>query len=70
MSWHPISEVSSTLNVSIDTIRRWEKKGLIRAKRCDKGTRIFHTDEVQRVFEKYQAATQAQRPFVTRPKIA
>lgn len=63
MSWHPISEVSSALNVSIDTIRRWEKKGLIRAKRCDKGTRIFHTDEVQRVFEKYQATTQAQRAF-------
>lgn len=63
MSWHPISEVSSTLNVSIDTIRRWEKKGLIRAKRCDKGRRIFHTDEVQRIVEKYQATAQEQRPF-------
>lgn len=63
MSWHPISEVSSALNVSIDTIRRWEKKGLIRAKRCEKGSRIFHTDEVQRVLEKYQSTPKQQRGF-------
>ena len=63
MSWHPISEVSSTLNVSIDTIRRWEKKGLIRAKRCEKGMRIFHQDEVQRVLEKYHSPAGQNRGF-------
>ena len=63
MSWHPISDVSATLNLSIDTIRRWEKKGLIKARRCDKGHRIFHTDEVRRVLEKTGNPTRLDRPF-------
>ncbi|MBP9712342.1 MAG: DNA (cytosine-5-)-methyltransferase [Sterolibacterium sp.] len=65
MEWHPISEVSAALNVSIDTIRRWEKKGLIKARRCEKGNRIFHADEVRRVLEKTGETKQVERPFAT-----
>lgn len=44
--WLSIHEVSKKLNLSIDTIRRWEKKGLIKAERSDKNHRIFNDDEV------------------------
>lgn len=36
-----IAEACTALKVSIDTIRRWEKKGLIKAKRDHAGHRIF-----------------------------
>lgn len=42
-------EASSTLHVSLDTIRRWEKKGLIKAHRTDNGHRMFHLDELERM---------------------
>lgn len=44
--WLSIHEVSKKLNLSIDTIRRWEKKGLIKAERSDKNHRMFNDDEV------------------------
>lgn len=40
---------SKMLNVSIDTIRRWEKKGLIRAVRGELGERLFDTKELSRI---------------------
>lgn len=36
LMWLSIHEVSEKLDLSIDTIRRWEKKGLIKAERSDK----------------------------------
>ena len=47
-----ISEASEALNVSLDTIRRWEKKGLIKAHRDATGHRIFDASELQRLQEK------------------
>ena len=44
--WLSIHEVSKKLNLSIDTIRRWEKKGLIKAERSDKNHRMFNDEEV------------------------
>ncbi|MEY4646109.1 MAG: hypothetical protein RLZZ596_2940, partial [Pseudomonadota bacterium] len=49
-----ISVASETLNVSIDTIRRWEKKGLIRASRDKQGHRIFDVKELLQLKEKTQ----------------
>lgn len=49
-----ISVASETLNVSIDTIRRWEKKGLIRATRDKQGHRIFDVNELLQLKEKTQ----------------
>ena len=50
--WLSIHEVSKKLNLSIDTIRRWEKKGLIKAERSDKNHRMFNDDEVFALMDK------------------
>ena len=42
-----VGEVARALDVSVDTIRRWEKKGLIRGQRDRRGQRIFNLDEVR-----------------------
>ncbi|MCS4532155.1 DNA (cytosine-5-)-methyltransferase [Corynebacterium sp. ES2730-CONJ] len=47
-----ISEVATHLDVSIDTIRRWEKKGLIKARRNSQNNREFNIDEVLRLQRK------------------
>lgn len=47
-----ISDAASNLDVSVDTIRRWEKKGLIKAHRSDVGHRLFQISELQRLKSK------------------
>ena len=47
-----ISEACEALGVSMDTIRRWEKKGLIKAQRSESGHRYFYPDELKRLTEK------------------
>ena len=47
-----ISEASAQLGISIDTLRRWDKSGIIRAERNAAGHRIFDTEEIQRVEQK------------------
>ena len=49
----PISEAALILEVSLDTIRRWEKKGLIKASRDTKNIRMFDVDELKRAHNKY-----------------
>lgn len=44
-----ISEAAATLNASVDTIRRWEKKGLIKAHRNKSGHRLFQITELERI---------------------
>jgi len=48
-----ISQASENLNISIDTLRRWEKKGLIKAERDDRNNRVFDTLELERAHKKY-----------------
>ena len=48
-----VHEASEMLQISADTIRRWEKKGLIKSKRNDNNHRIFNLDEIKRVQSKY-----------------
>ena len=47
-----ISDAAKELNVSIDTIRRWEKKGLIKAVRSDQNYRLFSVNELNRINHK------------------
>jgi DNA (cytosine-5)-methyltransferase 1 len=47
-----ISEASQYLGTSIDTIRRWEKKGLIKASRSTSGNRLFSIPEIERLKNK------------------
>lgn len=55
--WLSIHEVSQKLNLSIDTIRRWEKKGLIKAERSDKNHRMFNDEEVSLLLNKLTSKT-------------
>lgn len=48
-----VSEAAQSLNVSIDTIRRWDKKGLIKAHRDEKNYRVFDINELRRAHDKY-----------------
>lgn len=48
-----VSDVAETLNLSVDTIRRWDKKGLIKSIRDDNNYRLFSLEEVRRVNDKY-----------------
>jgi DNA (cytosine-5)-methyltransferase 1 len=46
INWIAVTEASRLLNVSVDTIRRWEKKGLIKGKRDPNGHRLFQKTEL------------------------
>ena len=47
-----IGEVAFRLNLSIDTIRRWDKKGLIKSFRDERNDRCFGLEEIKRVQNK------------------
>ncbi|MCR4314392.1 MAG: DNA (cytosine-5-)-methyltransferase [Candidatus Uhrbacteria bacterium] len=49
---HSVSEAAEKIGVSPDTIRRWEKKGLIRARRNEFNHRLFDVNEVHSVNQK------------------
>lgn len=52
-----IKETAETLDVSIDTIRRWEKKGLIKSVRNAQNHRLFRVDEVSRLRDKINGSS-------------
>ncbi len=47
-----VSDAAQELGISVDTIRRWEKKGLIRSVRGENNYRLFSVDELKRVHNK------------------
>lgn len=47
-----ISEAADEIGVSCDTIRRWEKKGLIKSSRNENNHRVFSIDEIKRIHTK------------------
>lgn len=49
---YSVSDAAKELQVSPDTIRRWEKKGLIKAARSDNNYRLFSLDELKRIHQK------------------
>lgn len=64
-----VSDASKALGVSIDTIRRWEKKGLIKARRDEKNYRVFDIHELRRAHDKYVGGdTQQSRYAVLQAK--
>ena len=48
-----IAQASADLGLSIDTLRRWEKKGLIKAERDERNNRVFDSKELERANLKY-----------------
>jgi DNA (cytosine-5)-methyltransferase 1 len=49
----PVTEAAFELKLSVDTIRRWEKKGLIKAARDKNNHRLFDKIELQKAYDKY-----------------
>lgn len=49
MTLVPISEAAIQTGLSIDTLRRWDKGGIIRAVRDSRGVRHFDLSEIQRL---------------------
>ena len=45
----PIGEAARLLGVSVETVRRWEARGIIAATRTPLGQRRFAVTEVERV---------------------
>ncbi len=45
----PISEAAEVLGVSVDTIRRWDKKGTLHAERPNGKTRYFSLEEIENI---------------------
>ena len=62
-----VTDAAETLGVSVDTIRRWEKKGLVRASRDSCNHRIFSLTELERVKNKYLGLT-PDKDFYTLPQ--
>lgn len=52
----PVHQAALRLNVSSDTIRRWHKKGLIKAQIGQRGERLFSLQEIARVISKSSAS--------------
>ncbi len=50
-------QAATLLNISIDTIRRWDKSGLIKSFRNDINARIFLLDEIKRIQNKSGSKT-------------
>ena len=47
-----VHDASQALGISADTIRRWEKKGLIKASRDENNYRVFDVSEIERMRDK------------------
>src|SRR4051812_14424088 len=47
-----IADAAGKMGVSLDTIRRWEKKGLIKSSRNEHNYRVFNIEEIKRLHDK------------------
>lgn len=47
-----ISDAAIKIGISVDTIRRWEKKGLIKSSRSENNYRLFNWEEIKRIHTK------------------
>ena len=47
-----VHEVADLLKISTDTVRRWDKKGLIKSRRNTHNHRVFSPNEAQRIYSK------------------
>jgi DNA (cytosine-5)-methyltransferase 1 len=52
MKYLTVIDSAKMIGVSEDTIRRWEKKGLIKAQRSPQNYRLFNVDEIKRIQSK------------------
>lgn len=60
-----VAAAAQHLDVSVDTIRRWDKRGMIRSERSESNHRLFDSEEIERVFQKQHARSEGSRRFAT-----
>lgn len=63
-----IGEASDYLGVSIDTLRRWEKKGRITARRSPGGHRYFQKEDLNDLFDVKYTRDAKPKPYAKRSK--
>ncbi|MEY8562643.1 DNA (cytosine-5-)-methyltransferase [Eggerthellaceae bacterium 3-80] len=63
-----VTEASRALNCSVDTIRRWNKLGLIKATRDKNNKRLFNPAEIERLQKKLAGDDSTQYEVLTSPK--
>lgn len=56
------SEVSRICGVSAQTVRLWERRGILPASKTDNGVRLFRRDDVERVAAARAASRKACGP--------
>lgn len=54
-----ISKASEVLSVSLDTIRRWEKRGLVKSTRSDLNYRLFDLKELEKMASKTKSSNKS-----------
>ncbi len=59
MTLYKVHEAAQILEVSDDTIRRWEKKGLIKSRRSRHNHRLFSIEELERIKNKTSSGGRA-----------
>ena len=67
-NWVPISEAASYLRVSKDTLRRWEKQGLLKAYRSPTNHRYYNKQELDYAFSKKPDIVKEEAPKVDQLK--
>ncbi len=63
-----VSEASKALNCSVDTIRRWNKLGLVKASRDKNNRRLFNVQEIQRLQKKLEGDDNTKYEILTSEK--
>lgn len=56
-----VADAADRVGVSPDTIRRWEKKGLVKATRSEHGYRLFDIEELDDIKSKYDGRSHGDR---------
>ena len=55
-------EAAQALSVSIDTVRRWDKLGLLHCARDSRGRRLFDVAEIERVKRQHEHEGERGKP--------
>ena len=65
-----VGEVARLIGRSVDTIKRWEKSGLLTAERDTLGRRRFNSHQIERCKELGRMALEAQRTSTSLAQLA
>lgn len=65
-----IGRAAKEIGVSVDTLRRWEKRGLITSHRSPTGRRYYNLEELKYVFAKKPAFRRRETSLPPQPTIS